>query len=95
MGQVETSEWLKMLARMIRAAGRRVANADEHELVELVRLRDELDQAIKTAVNGQRCSGRSWEYIGMAFGITRQAAFNRYGTKSEKEVFGCSSTLVE
>ncbi|MDD2466178.1 MAG: hypothetical protein PHI97_19430 [Desulfobulbus sp.] len=76
---VETAEWLKMLSRMIRAAGRRVGVADEHELAELVRLRDEFDQAIKTAVDGQRASGRSWAHIGQALGLSRQGAFQRYG----------------
>ena len=77
---VETAEWLKMLSRMIRAAGRRVANADEHELAELVQLRNEFDQAIKSAIEGQRSSGRSWAHIGKALGLSRQGAFQRYGT---------------
>ncbi|MGE4403772.1 MAG: hypothetical protein AB7F61_19180 [Desulfobulbus sp.] len=76
---VETAEWLKMLSRMIRAAGRRVANADEHELAELVRLRNEFDGAIKAAIDGQRASGRSWAHIGKALGLSRQGAFQRYG----------------
>ena len=79
MGQVETSEWLKMLRRMIRAAGRRVANADEHELADLVSLRDQLDQSIKHAIQGQRSAGRSWAHIGQALGLSRQGAFQRYG----------------
>jgi len=76
---VETSEWLKMLSRMIRAAGRRVADADEHELAQMVKLRAEFDQAIKHAVQGQRSSGRSWAHIGQALGLTRQGACQRYG----------------
>uniref|UniRef100_UPI0027BA969C hypothetical protein n=1 Tax=Desulfobulbus sp. TaxID=895 RepID=UPI0027BA969C len=79
MGQVETSEWLKMLRRMIRAAGRRVANADEHELADLVSIRDQLDQSIKHAIQGQRSAGRSWAHIGQALGLSRQGAFQRYG----------------
>jgi len=79
MNRVETAEWLGMLSRMIRAAGRRVADADEHELAHLVRLRDELDQSIKLAIDGQRASGRSWAHIGKALGLTRQGAFQRFG----------------
>jgi len=81
--QVETSDWLKMLSRMIRAAGRRVGDADEHELAQLAGLRDQLDQAIRFAIQGQRSSGRSWSHIGQALGLTRQGAFQRYGDKDE------------
>lgn len=65
---------------MIRAAGRRVADADEFELAELVALRDELDRAIADAVAGQRTgpAERSWQSIGDALGMTRQAAHKRY-----------------
>jgi len=80
---VETAEWLKMLSRMIRAAGRRVAEADEHELAELVRLRNEFDKAIQAAIAGQRLSGRSWAHIGNALGLTRQGAFQRYGNMDQ------------
>ncbi|MEB0001617.1 hypothetical protein QN357_01530 [Cryobacterium sp. RTC2.1] len=77
---VETTEYLAMLGRMIRAGGRRVADADEFELAALLRLRVELDSAIQTAVLGQRSSlGRSWAWVGDALGITRQAAQQRYG----------------
>lgn len=78
MMKVETSEWLKMLARMIRAAGRRVAEADEHELAQLVALRDQLEESIRFAIQGQRSSGRSWASIGIALGLSRQGAFQRY-----------------
>ena len=81
--QVETSDWLKMLSRMIRAAGRRVGDSDEHELAQLAGLRDQLDQAIRFAIQGQRSSGRSWSHIGQALGLTRQGAFQRYGDKDE------------
>ncbi len=77
---VETPDFLKMLSRMIRAAGRRVAEADEQELIMLTHLRKELE----TAIQGQRASGRSWEFIGLALGTTRQAAFQRYGKPAGK-----------
>ena len=83
MKQVETSDYLKMVSRMIRAAGRRVADADEHELAQLVDLRDHLEQSIKFAIQGQRSSGRSWSHVGQALGLSRQGAFQRYGN-SEK-----------
>lgn len=77
---VETVEYIAMLRRMIRAGGRRVADADELELEALTALRVELDDAISVAVLGQRESlGRSWAWVGRALGITRQAAQQRYG----------------
>jgi|GEM_PF-2149562 len=88
MKRVETSEWLGMLARMIRAAGKRVADADEHELARLVGMRDELETAIKVAIDGQRRIGRSWDHVGRALGISRQGAFKRYGQST-----GCAAPL--
>lgn len=76
--EVETAEWLQMVSRMIRAAGRRVGDADEHELARLLALRDELDDAIGVAVAGQRRGGRSWAHIGRAAGIPREAAFRKW-----------------
>ena len=77
---VETTEYLGMLRRMIRAAGRRVADADELEMAALLELRDELETAVRLAVLGQRATlGRSWAWVGSALGITRQAAQQRYG----------------
>ena len=79
MGKNETSEWLKMLSRMIRAAGHRVADADEPELAQLVALRDQFDWAMKIAIQGQNKQGRSWSHIGEVLGVSRQGAFQRYG----------------
>lgn len=75
---VETMEYLGAARRFIRAAGRRVADADEIELAELLNLRHELDQAITEAIRGQRALGRSWAYIARATGTTREAAFQRW-----------------
>lgn len=76
-------EYLGMVRRIIRAAGRRVGDADEPELAELIRLRDELESAIADAVQGQRATGRSWAAIAYATKTTRQAAFQRYGKASK------------
>lgn len=78
---VETTEFLGMVRRMLRAAGRRVADADEYELAELVALRAELEDAISRAVHGQRDAGRSWAAIGAALGIARQSAHERYSVR--------------
>lgn len=70
------------IRRLVRAYGRRVAEeGDEPELAQLVALRAELDEAIQAAVDGMRGRGRdiSWTWIGRALGITRQAAYQRWG----------------
>lgn len=76
---VETVEYLGMVRRMIRAAGRRVGEADEVELRMLDELRADLDAAVRAAVDGQRDLGRSWAHVGGALGITRQSAQQRFG----------------
>lgn len=75
----ETAEFLAAARRFIRAAGERVADADEVELGMLLELRHDLDAAISQAVNGQRSRGASWAYIALAAGTTRQAAQQRWG----------------
>jgi len=80
---VETSEYLGAARRFIRAAGRRVAAADEVELGELIGLHEVLDEAISTAVAGMRDRGMSWAYIAGATGTSRQAAFQRWGKRVE------------
>ena len=77
----ETMEYLAAARRFIRAAGKRVADADEFELAELVALRGELVSAIVSAVQGQLSYGRSWAYIGAALGMKRQSAQERYGAR--------------
>lgn len=78
---VETCQYLTGVRRMIRAAGRRVANADEPELEQLVELRVAVDEAIAEAVDGWRALGRSWSVIGEALGMTKQGAMQRYGRR--------------
>lgn len=78
---VETGPYLASVARMIRAAGRRVAQADEVELAQLVQLHEVLSEATTVAVAGMRARGCSWAYVGSALGITRQSAQERWGEK--------------
>lgn len=82
--RVETTDYLGMVERIIRAAGRRVAGADEIELAHLLRISAELDAAIQLAVAGQRSRGRSWQDIARATGGTRQAAQQRFGETRRK-----------
>jgi hypothetical protein len=76
----ETPEYADMLTRMVRAYGRRVADADPVDLARMVRLRAEVDAAIETAVHGLR--GRhSWAEIAAPLGVTRQAAQMKWGKR--------------
>jgi hypothetical protein len=80
--EVETFEYLQtVVVRTLRAAGRRVADADEPELAELYRMREELDDAIAVAIAGQR-KRQSWRQIGESLGgITGQAASQKWGAR--------------
>jgi hypothetical protein len=78
----ETTEYAGMVRRIIRAHGKRVAQADEVDLTELVAMRETLEEAIQAAVDGMRARGESWAYIGRGTGTTRQEAQRRYGRKA-------------
>lgn len=78
-----TAQYLAMVRRMIRGAGRRVAGADPEDLAELVRLREAVDAAVLDAVRGQRAQGITWQSIGDALGVTKQAAILRWAPHIE------------
>lgn len=66
--------------RIIRAHGKTVGDTGgEWELAELVAVRDELEGAIAAAVSGLRDRGLSWSNVGDALGVTKSAAYQRYG----------------
>lgn len=77
---VETMDYLGAARRFIMAAGRRVADCDEHELAELIRLRAVVEEAIDIAVSGQK-TRKSWAGIALATGTTREAAYQRWGRR--------------
>lgn len=79
--KVETPEFVGMIRRCIRAAGRRVAAGDVCCLTDLADIRGAVDDAITEAVAGLRDEPwcYTWEQIGEALGITRQAAQQRFG----------------
>lgn len=70
-----------MSARILSAAGRRVAEADIDDLAGLIALRQLVEHAITTAIGGLREAGVTWEEIGEVVGTTRQAALMRYGPR--------------
>ncbi len=78
---VENDAYLVFVARVITAAGKRVATGDVEALPDLAQLYADLDQALITAVQGLREFGYSWEQIASRLGVTRQAAQQRWGGK--------------
>lgn len=76
-----TDEYIAATGRMIRAAGRRVAEADPEQLAALNGLQGELERALLTGVAGQRASGIQWATIGRALGVTKEAVIQRWGRR--------------
>ena len=80
--RVENDDYAAFARRIVAAHGRRIAAGDVERLRDLVTLADEVDQATATAVAGLRRVGYSWTEIATRLGITRQAAQQRWGTRS-------------
>lgn len=78
---VETTAYVAFVKRIVNAASRRVGEEDEIELGLLIGLLGFLEAAIARAVARQRDRGISWDRIGLATGVTRQAAAKRWGKK--------------
>lgn len=51
---------------------------------DLVDLEASLEAVRKEVVSSLRASGRSWAQVGAALGVTRQAAWKRYGPKAPR-----------
>lgn len=75
----DAQEYLGFVRRIIRAAGRKVSVADPEDLAKLIAIRDELEVAIRAAVDGLRADGFTWKTIGEATGTTGQAANMKWG----------------
>src|SRR5690349_4210600 len=78
---VENDEYAAFARRVLRAYARRVAQGDVEALTLMLGLSAEIDTAIAQAVQGLRGSGYSWAEIGTRLGITRQAAWQRWGAR--------------
>ena len=79
---VENDEYAAFARRVLRAYARRVADGDVEALTLMLGLSAEIDTAISQAVSGLREFGYSWAEIGSRLGITRQAAWQRWGRAS-------------
>lgn len=79
-GRVESDEFAKFAARIVRAFGKRIGDGDLWALGDLVKLRKQIDQAVADGVKTARedC-GYSWTDVAAELGVSRQAARQRYG----------------
>lgn len=77
--EVENEAYGAFLVRIIKAMGRRAAAGDVEHLRVLKSLRAHVSAAETVAVRGLREQGYSWEAIARGLGVSRQAAFQRWG----------------
>lgn len=77
--RVENADFAAFVRRIVRRAGRRVADGDLEDLSELLEVAKLVDDAIDEAVQGLRAQGWSWARIGAAAGVSRQRATVRWG----------------
>ena len=77
----DNTEMLNSIERMLKAAARRVGDADEFDLEHLVKIRDLAEKAVVDAVRLQKESGKTWEEISLGLGTTRQGAFQKYSKR--------------
>lgn len=76
----ETMEYAQAMRRMLAGWVTRLADADLEDVSELADFAEvELPEALRQVVAAMREDGRSWADVGRAFGITRQAAYQRFG----------------
>ncbi len=76
----EIGDYIESVSRMMKAAGRRVGQADDADLAKLMETMGQAwEDTQALAVAGLRAQEHSWAYIGRAMGISRQAAQQRWG----------------
>lgn len=76
---VENDAYVEMMARCVKALGRRIASGDVEHVGKALELRQALDDAIGEGIRQLHASGESWSRIGRAAGMTKQAAAQRWG----------------
>lgn len=82
----EASEVAGAARRMIRALGRRVAEADPVDLLLIVALREEVETALCAAMQGQRANDFSLAEIGAGVGLSKQAIAQRLAAAGDRPV---------
>lgn len=83
---VENSQFDAFVRRILRAYARRVAAGDIEALASLAVLSTEVDAVTRLAVAGLRAKpySYSWSEIADRLGVSRQAAQQRYGDRSDR-----------
>lgn len=76
-----TDEYMKFAKRVLRSYGKRAAEGDLDvtALEHLADIQAMLEAQTTATVVALRSTGVSWREVGDALGITRAAAFKRYG----------------
>lgn len=82
----DNAEFYGAIKRMIRAAYKRTAAGDPEEFAALGDLPGLCTALEAQAVQSMREAGYTWEHIGSAFKMTKQAAFQRWGRKSDPHI---------
>lgn len=75
----ETPAYVAMVRRMVRGLGKRVADMDVASLPELASLSKAVDDVLRDTVTQLHDRGYSWNDIARELGVTRQAAYQRFG----------------
>ena len=75
----ENDAFAAFVRRILRAYARRIAAGDVEAIFQMTDVAVEFDTLIGQAVNGLHAYGYSWAEIASRLGITRQAAWQRWG----------------
>lgn len=83
-GRVDAQEFAAFTRRIIRAYDRRAeaGELDPADLLDLIQTAKLFEKATTTAVAALRQAGFSWTEIGQALGTTRQAAQQRFASRT-------------
>jgi hypothetical protein len=76
-----TEEMVAGIRRQIRALETRAENDDPWVAADMATLATEMNTAVDRVVGCLRANGYTWTDIGFQFGLTKQAAFNRWANK--------------
>jgi hypothetical protein len=76
-----TEEMVAGVKRQIKALETRAAIEDPWVAADMAELASELGEAVDRTVGRLRAAGFTWQDIGFQFGVSKQAAFNRWANK--------------
>lgn len=81
--EIESQEYARIVSAFVRALTRRGLAGDIQALIALSQCRSQISEAMQaTAVTLRTEHGYSWGEVGLAFGVSRQAARQRWGRPS-------------